>query len=485
MKNNTEQTNTVVYQNRMFILLNIVMMTFMACLDGSIVNVTLPVMSEKLSVSTEMISWVVSVYLIIISAAILIFGRLGDIKGKVNVFQTGIILFTFGSLLCGVSNNFSILILARTIQAIGAAGTMSTNQGIITQVFPDNERGRALGISGAFVALGTLVGPPLGGFIISILSWKYIFLINVPIGIFTFISGMKILPKNKSNKTEKLDTKGAFLFSAAVVLLFGSLIIGEDIGYKNPVIILCFFVSLAALATFLFVEKKLETPLLQLSIFKNKLFSLSIFCGFISFVALNCSNIIQPFYLQNAMKFSPANTGLIMMAFPLTLVVVAPISGHLSDKIGSEILTFIGLMLTSIGLFLMSTLNEQSPLSSIIIFIMIMSLGNGMFQSPNTSLIMSTVPRNRLGIAGSVNALVRNLGMIVGITLSTTLLYSRMSSKLGYNVLNYVKGRDDAFIYGMKYVYITAGIICLVGALLTAWRLYGNRKDSEVIVAEE
>jgi MFS family permease len=170
---------------------------------------------------------------------------------------------------------------------------------------------------------------------------------------------------------------------------------------------------------------------------------------------------------------------MIMMTFPLILSVVAPISGHLSDKIGSEFLTFLGLLLTSAGLFLMSTLNEHSDLLTMIVFIAIMSLGNGLFQSPNNSLVMSTVPPNKLGIAGSVNALVRNLGMVFGITLATTLLYNRMSHKLGYDVVDYVQGQEEAFIYGMRYVYITAAVICTVGALLTAYRLYTRRMNKK------
>ena len=162
------------------------------------------------------------------------------------------------------------------------------------------------------------------------------------------------------------------------------------------------------------------------------------------------------------------------MVYPLILTVVAPISGDLSDKIGSEVLTFIGLVLISLGLLLMSILNVDSTLLSMIIFIAIMSVGMGLFQSPNNSLIMSTVPRDKLGIAGSVNALVRNLGMVCGIALATTLLYSMMSSKIGYRVTDYVVGRNDAFIYGMKTVYITAAIVSLVGAILTFLRL--NRK---------
>lgn len=470
-----ERVDENIFKNRWIILFNVVMMTFMACLDSSIVNVALPVMANKLNVSMASIEWVVTSYLIIITSTILIFGRLGDIKGKTKIFKLGIILFTSGSLMCGLSTSLPILVIARVMQAIGAAGTMSTSQGIITQVFPSTERGRALGISGTFVALGTMVGPPLGGFIVSMLSWKYIFLINVPIGIITFLMGIKTLPKFESNTKEKLDIKGSILFIIAIVLMFGSLTRGQDVGYSNPIIIVGFLIAVLSMIVFIFVERRIKTPLLHLSIFKNKLFSLSIFCGFISFISISCSSIIQPFYLQDVLKLSPSVTGLFMMVYPLVLSIVAPISGHLSDKIGSEFLTFLGLLFTSIGLFLMSTLNEHSSLWVLTIFATIMSIGNGLFQSPNTSLIMSTVPKNKLGIAGSVNALVRNLGMVFGISLSTTLLYSKMSYKLGYHVVDYVQGRDDIFVYGMKYVYITASIICASGAVLTALRLYKSR----------
>jgi len=264
----------------------------------------------------------------------------------------------------------------------------------------------------------------------------------------------------------------------AIVPLFAALGEGQSIGFTSPIILLGFLVAAVSFTAFIILEKKKKDPLLQLQIFENKLFSLSIFCGFISFVAIFCTNIIQPFYLQDVMSFSPAHTGLILMIYPLVLAVVAPASGHLSDKIGSEILTFIGLALTSLGLLLMSTLNENSTLLSMVIFIGIMSIGNGLFQSPNNSLVMSTVPKDKLGIAGSVNALIRNLGMVCGIALATTLLYNRMSSKIGYRVTDYVVGRNDAFIYGMKTVYIVAAVICLLGAVLTFLRL-SRSKASE------
>jgi MFS family permease len=261
----------------------------------------------------------------------------------------------------------------------------------------------------------------------------------------------------------------------AIVPLFGALDEGLNIGFTDPIILGCFAISIISFIVFIYVEKKKEDPLLQLNIFSNKLFSLSIFCAFITFVAIFCNNIILPFYLQDVMAYSPEHTGLIMMVYPLLLTVVAPLSGSLSDKIGSELLTFIGLILISLGLILMATLNVDSNLLITIVFIGIMSVGMGLFQSPNNSLIMSTVPKDKLGIAGSVNALIRNVGMVSGIALATTLLYSMMSSKIGYRVTDYVVGRNDAFIYGMRTVYITAAVISLIGAALTFLRLTGRK----------
>ncbi|MDS0524555.1 MFS transporter [Clostridium sp. SHJSY1] len=468
------------YKKRWIILFTVLSATFMATLDGSIVNVALPDMSDKLNVSSSSIQWVVTSFLITIVATILIFGRLGDIKGKTKIFKFGVVLFTLGSLLCGFTSSLLILVIARIIQAIGAAATMSTNQGIITQVFPANERGRALGVLGTFVALGAMAGPPLGGIIVSAISWEYIFLINVPIGILVFISTMKVFPKSNKVVDEKFDGKGALLFGISTILLFGALVQGQTVGYNNIYIILSFAIALISFISFIWVESKIDLPLLYLKIFSNSLFSISIVCAFISFIAISASNIILPFYFQDALKFSPATTGFFMIVSPIVLSIVAPFSGYLSDKIGSEILTLIGLTLTSLGLILISTLNESSPVIMLIIFIIIMTIGNGMFQSPNNSLVMSTVTKDKLGIAGSVNALIRNLGMVFGTSLATSLLFNRMSTKAGYRVVDYIAGRDDIFIYGMKYVYISAAILCFIGAIITGIRLYNSKKGQSI-----
>jgi EmrB/QacA subfamily drug resistance transporter len=465
-------------KKRWAILITVVSATFMSTLDGSIVNVALPNMSAKLNVNMASIEWVVTSFLIAVAATILIFGRLGDIIGKTKVFKFGVFVFTLGSLLCGLTDSLPMLVSARVIQAIGAAAAMGTNQGIITQVFPSNERGRALGILATSVALGSMTGPPIGGMIVSAIGWEYIFLVNVPIGIIVFILTIKMFPKSIKTSGEKFDCRGALLFAIATTLSFGALVEGQTIGYNNPIIISAFVISVVSFILFIWAESKIKLPLLYLKIFSNSLFTISIICAFISFIVISASNIILPFYFQDTLKLSPAMTGLFMMVSPIVLSVVAPTSGYLSDKIGSEILTLIGLVLTSFGLLLISAFNETSSVLTLVAYIVVMSVGNGMFQSPNNSLVMSTVPKDKLGIAGSVNALIRTLGMVMGTSLSTMLLYNKMSQKAGYRVIDYVRGRDDIFIYGMKFVYISAAVLCAFGALITAIRYFNRKKIS-------
>ena len=458
------------------ILLTILPMTFMTTLDSSIVNVALPTMAKDLNTTMAGIEWVVTSYLITICATILLFGKLGDTLGKSRVFKFGIGVFTLGSLLCGFSRSLLLLIISRIIQAIGAGAAMATNQGIITETFPTNERGRALGMSGTAVALGTMVGPTLGGLIVSIAPWEYIFLINIPIGIIVYIACIKILPFKKSIEKISFDSKGAILFMLSIILLFSSINFGQSLGFNNKFIILGFIIAIILFIIFIVIEKKELNPMLDISIFKNKLFSLSIFCGFISFVSIGATNIILPFYYQDVLTLNPGKAGLMMTVSPIILAIVAPISGYLSDKIGSEKISALGLSILSIGIFSLSLFNINTPLILVGLLVGLLSLGSGIFQSPNNSLIMSTVDKSKLGVAGSINGLIRNLGITSGIACSTSILYSKMSNKIGYKVSGYIDGRADVFIYGMKYVFLSIGIICLIGAILSIIRVTKNKK---------
>uniref|UniRef100_UPI000A99668E MFS transporter n=1 Tax=Clostridium tyrobutyricum TaxID=1519 RepID=UPI000A99668E len=399
-----ERIGNVKYKGRYVVLLVVVSMSFMSCLDSNIVNVALPVMSKKLSAPMASIEMVVVSYVIAICSTILIFGRLGDMVGKIRIFKFGMILFTIGSFMCGISNSLIGLVIVRIIQGIGAAAYMANNQGIITQIFPDGERGKALGILASSVALGTMIGSPAGGFITYYLSWNYIFFINVPIGLIAFIVALRVLPVYKSEEksiNKNFDTKGAILFFLSMIFLFGSLTQGQKFGYSNHIIISAFILAALCIVLFIILETKISNPLLQIKIFKNSIFSLSLFCAFISFLCLSASVIIIPFYLQDALKLTSNVTGIIMMVQPLVIAVISPLTGNLSDKIGSELLSFAGLLVMSTGFLSMSYLSQKSFIIQIIICILILACGQALFQPANNSLIMSAVSREKLGIAGS------------------------------------------------------------------------------------
>lgn len=465
------------------ILFTVLIMTFMVTLDGSIVNVALPVMSGELNASMGDIEWVASIYLVVTCATILIFGRLGDMIGKVRIFQIGVILFTIGSLLCSISGTLPLLIGARVVQGLGSAAALANNQGIITESFPPDERGKALGFVSTFVALGSMTGPTLGGMILTVLPWTYIFLINIPVGVLSFLIGLRTLPNKKPAKPGRLDAKGSVLLLLSILLLFGSFTLLQN-GVSLPIII-GIIAGAVFLVLFIMVEKRMDDPLVPIGIFKSKMFSLNLFTMLTAFVAIGANNIIMPFYLQDARQFSPGMAGLLMTVIPLITAVMGPISGTMSDHIGSELPTMIGLIFTTVGLALMTMLGIDTTIAVIILFLAVIAVGSALFQSPNNSLVMGSVSRDELGLVGSLAGLVRNMGMSVGITAGTSLLYSRMSDMAGYRVTNYIPGQPDVFLYGLRSVYIMLAVVVFVGALLTIIRFVYARKQERKQVAQQ
>lgn len=469
--------------NKWIILFTVLVMTFMVTLDGSIVNVAMPVMAKELHVGMGGIEWVASIYLVISCATILIFGRLGDMIGKVRIFQTGVVLFTLGSLFCSISHSLSLLIAARLIQGLGAAAALAANQGIITETFPSKERGKALGFVSTFVALGSMAGPTIGGGVLTLLPWQYIFLINVPVGIISFVAGLRILPNRKPAAPGKLDAKGGVLLFLSIMLIFSSITLMQN-AVTLPVV-LALIAGIVLVALFIWVESRAKAPLIQLSVFKNKMFSLNMFTLLLVFVALGACNILQPFYLQDAMKFSPGQAGLLLTVIPLITAFIGPLSGTLSDHIGCEKPTMIGLIFYTLGLALFVSSNTQTSVFTLIMFLIILAIGSGLFQAPNNSLIMGSVSRERLGFVGSFTGLMRSMGMTIGLTAGTTLLYNRMSAKVGHHVTSYVKGRDDVFIYGMHWVYGIMACIMFIGVLMSIIRYLHSRKLNKRAMAEK
>lgn len=465
------------YRRRYAILAVLLLAPFMGNLDSSIVNVALPVMARELGVGISAIQWVVTSYLIALAALILVFGKLADRVGKRTVFTWGFLVFGLGSLLCSLSRSLGLLVFSRVVQAAGAAMFMSSNQGIVASVFPPGERGRAMGLVGSAVAIGAMVGPPLGGILVGAFAWPSIFLINVPIAAVAFAAGVYMVPKDEAaprREAARFDVLGSAVFALSIVMLFAALLGSVDIGWDSPFILAGVAAGLGGLALFAKIERGREHPMLDLSCFGDRLFTVSIICAGLSFAALFCMTIIHPFYLQYALGLQPATAGLLMLAIPVGQGLVAPLSGYASDRLGAKPITIVGLVVMCAGFVLMSTLGTGTPWLLIVAWTVLVSVGASIFQSPNTSIIMGLSSRERLGITGSINAEARNIGMVTGISLSVAILYARMGAVAGYRVSSYVDGRPDIFLDGMRVVYLGAAGICLVGVALTAARLAGR-----------
>ena len=467
--------------DRWKILAVVLIAPFMGSLDGSIVNVALPTIARQLGVGLDGSQWVVSSYLIVISAFILVFGKIADILGRMRVFRWGFLVFGSGSLLCALSRSLPLLIAARSFQAIGAAMYMSSNQAIIATTFPPQERGRALGLLGSTVAIGTMVGPPLGGIMVEFFDWPSLFLINIPISVFAFIAGGILLPREeKKGSLAGFDLSGTVFFGLFIFGLFYALLRGQERGWTSPSILGSF--AGAAIFGLLFIrrERRAADPMIDLSIFRSGLFSLSVFCVLLVFVATFCVNIVQPFYLQDLLGLSPATAGLILLASPLASGFVAPLSGSLSDRIGPEALTVAGLLIEFAALVLMSFLGSGSSPLLAAACLALFGFGGGVFNSPNTKIIMSQSPPDKLGIAGSINSLARNMGMVSGIAFAVSILYGAMSLRLGHKVSGFVPDHPEAFISGMRAVFIAAACLVLAAMSLTVLRMRGIRSGERL-----
>jgi len=441
------------------ILLSVLIMTFMMTLDSSILNVALPTLASKLKVPTSLVDWVCTSYLISMCAFSLIFGKIADIIGKTKVFQAGTVVFTIGSFLCSMSDSFVTLIASRLIQGLGASAAMSSNLGIISEFYPYKDRAKALSFVGSAVAIGIMVGPVTGGAILNYFSWKVIFMINLPIGLIAFILGFIYLPKNSKIKLEgRFDFQGSFFIVIALSAVISSLTMMQT--YSSIYLHLLLLSGFVFLFLFFTYEKKAAVPLIKVKLFENKAFVINLLSIATTFICIGLYNIVIPFYLQNAMGYTPGRAGLIMITQPLIMVITAPLSGFFADKYGFRPVSALGMFIFGCGtLFQGLTYHLDTAPLQIIVGIIVFSLGNAICQTPNNALVMSSVPSEDYGFAGSMGSLVRYLGVSVGLTLSTCILYSLMSFKAGYAVKDFLDDRPDIFIFGLRYVFICASVI--------------------------
>jgi len=434
---------------------------FMATLDGSIVNVALPTLTDFFKTDITTIEWVVMAYLLTITSLLLSLGRISDMIGRKIIFAGGLAVFTLGSGFCAFSTNEGQLILFRIFQGIGAAMLMATGIAIITHAFPPRERGKAMGLIGTVVSIGSMTGPVLGGFLIQRVGWQSIFLINIPVGIVGTIMVLKVLHNDEKSKGQSFDIPGALTLFISLVTLLIALSEGQEKGWSSSFIIFLFVSSLVFFIIFVSIEIRAKQPVLDLRHFRNRQFAAANISALISFIAMFSIILLMPFLLQDELNYSPQKMGLVFMAVPLVMSVVSPLSGWLSDRTNSHVLSSIGIGIATLSIISLSYLNGGSSFMDVALSLSFLGLGMGLFQPPNNSIIMGSLPKEQLGIAAGIMGTMRNMGMVIGVAVSGAVFSNRFVF-YGNNVNSFLPAFHDTFI--------VSAIICGIAVLVSLVR---------------
>ena len=399
---------------------------FLASFDGGAVRVVLPALVTEFNVDFALIQWIVLSFSLTQTAIMLGVGRLGDMVGKKPIFLSGTIAFAIGSVLAGLAPDIKLLLFFRVLQAIGGAFATALSMGIVTETFPASERGRALGLFSAVVSVGGIAGPLLGGALLEYLSWRWIFFIGPPVGCVSFLLAWRYLPGGSPGGRQRFDWIGFSAFFAFLLALMLFLTVGQRNGFRSPAMLGLLTVSLLALALFIRTELRVKEPLLDLSLFRNTLFSLNLSMRLISFIVLGGITLLFPFYLSNLLKLEPTVVGLLLTTTMVFFGLASPIAGILSDRFGYRLIATAGLVMLVYGCYTISTLTAETSILGYVLRVLPLGLGMGIFQSPNNSAVMGSVPRERLGVISGVNVIGRTLGNTSGVAALGALWASRV-----------------------------------------------------------
>ncbi|MGD9161212.1 MAG: MFS transporter [Desulfobacteraceae bacterium] len=451
--------------SKWWILGAVMLGVIMGPIDGSIVNVVLPSIAVDFQADYALAQWVPAIYLLTICSFILFYGRLGDIFGYKKVFLTGLVCFAISSLFCGFSRNIRMLIVFRALQGLMIAMQMALGMAIVTDAFPNKERGKAIGVYSSGIAVGLMAGPVLGGVIAHYLNWRFIFFINVPIAFFATVLGYRVIPAGKRKPEQRLDIPGAVL---AFIFLFSMLLYvnrAKNWGWFSPVGIFMLVIIIVFGWLFFRTEIKSDHPMLDLSIFKNRRFSFACLSSLLNFVALYSIVFLTPWYMADALSLDTFRIGTTMMAFAFTTFLMGPVSGVLSDRIGSRGLGFTGMVVLSFGLFMFSRLNEDAKTLDIVWRLAICGFGGGLFQSPMNSAAMGSAPERFRGVASSILAMMRNVGMVFGIAVAGTIVNNTAPFTAQGHAGMFTPDQLDIFINGLKWAFLAGAGFAVLSAV--------------------
>ena len=443
---------------RWLVLISLSTGTFMANVDSTAVTVALPTIGREFGVALDELQWVLSAYLLTITAVLPLFGRLADMVGRKRILNTGLVLFVVGSVVVAAAPTFPVLVGSRALQGIGASMYMATNMATAVSAFPASQRGRVLGFFSSIVAAGTLVGPPLGGLLTDAFGWRWIFLINLPIGLLGAVGTFFFVPvvRGTGGGVRSLDLPGAALFAAAVTGLLLGLGRGPGHGWASPGVVALLAGSAVALLLFLLRERRTSRPLIDLALLRRRVFGLGTLAAFVYFTLLVMTPFLFPLYLQEVLGWTTSTTGLVMILQAVAMLVVSPLSGWWSDRAGSRAPALTGLIVLGGAFLAAAFLPEDPPVAVIGGLLLLLGVGPGLFNSPNNSALMGDVAPERIGTANGIISTTRNLGRALGVTVVALgyQAFAGTSATAGVPVATFLDGFRGVLLIGVALVAV-------------------------------
>lgn len=450
----------------------------MAAVDSTVVLLALLPIAEDLGSDFVSMVWVVIAYILVNTSFVLSLGRMGDMFGRKKMYNLGFAVFTVGSVLCGVSPNALMLIGFRAVQGFGAALLTANSFAILSEAFPANERGRAFGVNAIVWGVGSIAGIVLGGFVITFTTWRLIFWINLPVGVFgTYWAYRTLRPSARAGENETFDLPAAVLFTLGLLFLLLAVTWGLLYSWTDPLVVAFFIAAPLTLAVFVAWEARVsKDPIVDFSMFRNRVFSLSIVTAAMQSLALFSVDFLLVFYLEGIAGLDILTASYLIVPMAAMVAITGPFGGILSDRIGARIVATLGLAVQAAVLIFLSQLTTQTPLLDIGIAEAIYGVGGGLFWPANTSTIMSSAPPRQYGVASGVMNTFRNTGMVMSFALSLVAATSVIPASIVYRLfIGNLTGRlpldlATSYLAGQSFAFEVSIVLLAVAAVVSLVR---------------
>lgn len=464
---------------------------FLSVMDQSGINIALPQISEHFTADIPTVQWITLGYSLATSAMLMPMGRLSDMIGRKEVYLIGYVGFIILAFVGGLSQSLAFLIAAKILQGIASAGVQANSMALITEVFPSSERGKAMGLYMTIIGTGAISGPILGGLIVSNFGWRWVFFAGIPVGILAILSAALILKGRNPQQADRsgrgsFDWVGAALSSAALVVFLLAMTNGWKIGWTSAPIVAGFAAAVVLLAAFIIWELRVSDPMLDLSLFSSRVFSLAISARFVQFMGGSAIFFLMPFYLIQGLGYEASRAALLMIPGSLCMAIVSPLAGRLSDRLGTKWLAAAGAIFSAAGMLNLSLLSIESPAWQIILGIFLSGLGMATFSSPNTSAIMGSLTPDKYGIVSGFVNLARTSANVTGVAISTTFVTITMASYGFEPTLSVLadgggEGVRTAFVAGLSLALKVSFGLMLLALALTLFRTESPQPSPEPV----